>query len=102
MTGVDQRPTFEALLQAEARKVVEAMRSTITDPRRQQLVAEMANDLALLPLRAARGEDVTPLVAALNAEAQNRALELRVLAEVAAQRAWINVLTGIIGRVLTG
>lgn len=102
MTSVDGRPTFEALLQAEARKAVEAMRGTITDPRRQQLVAEMASDLALLPLRAARGEDVLPLIAALNAEAQNRALELRVLAETAAQRAWLNVLAGIIGRVLTG
>lgn len=101
MTSVDGRPSFEELLQAEARKVVETMRSTIADPRNQQLVAEMASDLALLPLRAARGEDVLPLIAALNAEAQNRALGLRVLAEAAAQRAWIAVLTGMLGRVLT-
>lgn len=93
-------PTFEELLRLEARKVVDTMRATVTDPKRQQVIAEMANDLALLPLRAARGENIAPLVAALNAEAQNRALELRVLAETAAQRAWLNVIASLIGRAL--
>ena len=54
----------------------------------------------MIPVRAARGEDVTSLLAALKAEALNRALRQRILAEELVRDAWMRAITRLIGGAL--
>lgn len=86
----------EAILRDELRKLTASILNNIQDPVHRQQAEAIAVDLALMPVRMARGEDVKPLIAAIKAEAANRTLEVRVEAETAAVRAWISLAQRII------
>jgi translation initiation factor IF-2 len=92
----------ESILQDELRALVGGLQSQVTDPAEMAAVVAMATDAALIPVRAARGEDVAPLVAALRAEALNRAMTHRVRAETLARDAWMRTVTRLVGAALTG
>lgn len=64
--------------------------------------AAIAADMALLPVRMARGEDVTDLAAALRAESLNLGVAQATRLRVAAEHAWIGVITRVIGAALAG
>lgn len=91
----------EDVLRDELRKLQATLTTDVTDPAERIAIAQMTADLALIPVRMARGEDVTSLLAALKAEGMNRALALRTRAEAAAQQAWINVISRLLFGVLT-
>lgn len=98
MSGGSQ---LEEVVRDELRKLQETLTLDVTDPAERVAIAQMTADLALIPVRLARGEDVTGLVAALKAEGMNRALALRTRAEAAAQQAWINVISRLLFGVIT-
>jgi hypothetical protein len=92
----------ESILLDELHQVVGGLKSQISDPAEMAAVAAMAQDAAMIPMRAARGEDVTPLVAALRAEALNRAMTHRVRAETLARDAWMRTVSRMVGAALAG
>lgn len=63
-------------------------------------LASLAEDAALMPVRIARGEDVTPLLRAMNAEAQNRLLTQRIRVQELIEQAWMRTIARIIKGVL--
>lgn len=63
-------------------------------------LASLAEDAALMPVRIARGEDVTPLLKAMSAEAQNRLLTQRVRVQELIEQAWVRTITRILKGVL--
>lgn len=89
------------VISEELAKLVDGMRAQFTNPEERIAVAAMAADIAVLPVRMARGEDVAPLVAALKAEAANRALAHRVRAETLAQQTWLAVIARVLTAALT-
>lgn len=93
---------LEQEIAAELQQLQQTFEAQVADPALRLAFAQMTADLALLPVRMARGEDVTELVAALKAEALNRALEQRVRAEAAAQQVWINVITRVLVGAISG
>lgn len=86
----------ETVLRDELKKLSTSILNNIQDPIHRQQAEAIAVDLAILPLRLARGEDIKPLLAAIKAEAANRTLEVRVEAETAAVRAWISLAQRVI------
>ncbi len=92
----------ESILLDELHQLLAGARAQVSDPAEAAALVAMATDAAMIPLRAARGEDVTPLVAALRAEALNRALTHRTKAEVLARDAWMRTVTRLVGVALTG
>lgn len=94
--------SIEDLVRDELRKLHDDVAWQVQDPAVRAALAQMTADLATIPIRMARGEDVTSLVAALKAEGVNRALAHRINVEAAAHRAWINVLQRILFGVVTG
>ena len=92
---------FDAAVQAELRKLGNTLKSEFNDPTQRAAVASMTADLLMIPVRLARGEDVAPLLAALNAESKNRAVALRTRAETAAQEAWMAIGVRLLAGVLT-
>jgi len=92
---------IEQAVRDELAKLGATIIGDVSDPGQRLAVAQMAADLAMIPTRMARGEDVTSLLAALKAEGLNRDLALRTRAETAAQQAWINVIGRLLAGVLT-
>lgn len=92
----------ESILRDELHALLAGAGAQIGDPAEIAAVAAMAQDAAMIPLRIARGEDVAPLVAALKAEAMNRAMTHRVRAETLARDAWVRTVTRMVGAALTG
>lgn len=88
---------IEAILREEIGELVAKLRTQVRDPQERFELARMVMDLSLLPLRAARGEDVTALAASLRAEALNRSLAQRLRAEASAREAWANVIFRLLG-----
>jgi hypothetical protein len=76
----------------ELNRLQETIAADVTDPAQLQAVLMMANDLAAIPFRLARGENVDSLLASLKAEGLNRALALRTRAATAVLDAWLAVL----------
>lgn len=93
---------LEEIIRDELRKLQQEVAWNVGNPAEQLALAAMATDLALVPVRMARGEDVTAIVAALKAEGANRMLTHRIRVEAAAQRAWLNAIQRIVLGVLTG
>lgn len=90
----------ESILLDELHALLAGAGAQIGDPAEVAAVAAMAQDAAMIPLRIARGEDAAPLVAALKAEAMNRAMTHRVRAETLARDAWMRTVTRLVGAVL--
>lgn len=92
---------LESVLQDELHQLGRELRSQVTDPAEAAAVEAMVTDAAMLPLRIARGEDVTSLAAALSAEAQNRTLAHRELAKATVAKAWQRATLRIVGGLLS-
>jgi hypothetical protein len=90
---------IENILKDELHTLLAGLEGTYDLDTRMAL-ASLAEDAALMPLRIARGEDVTPLLKAMNAEAQNRLLTHRVRVQEMIEQAWIRTITRILKGVL--
>lgn len=91
---------LESVLQDELQQLFRELRQQVQNPAEAAALQAMVADAALLPVRIARGEDVTALRAALAAEAQNRALAHREMAKAAVAEAWQRVVARLVGRLL--
>lgn len=92
---------LESVLQDELHQVLGELRAQVQDPAEAAAVQAMVSDAAMLPVRIARGEDVSSLAASLSAEAQNRALAHREMARAAVEKAWQRVIVRIVGGLLS-
>jgi len=87
-------------VKAELDHLLDQQMCDLSNPAERAALVAMAHDAAMLPIRAARGEDVTALTAALSAEAQNRTLTHRVRVQQAVQAAWTRIVTRLLGAAL--
>lgn len=90
---------IESILKDELHALLAGLEGTY-DLQTRMALAGMAEDAALMPVRIARGEDVAPLLRALNAEAQNRILTQRIRVQELIEQAWIRTITRILQGVL--
>jgi hypothetical protein len=90
---------IETILKDELHAILAGLDATY-GPETRMALARMAEDAALMPVRIARGENVTPLLKALNAEAQNRMLTQRIRVQEVIEQAWIRTITRILKGVL--
>lgn len=90
---------IESILKDELHALLAGLEGTY-DLETRMALAGMAEDAALMPVRIARGEDVAPLLKALNAEAQNRLLTQRIRVQELIEQAWIRTITRILKGVL--
>ncbi len=90
----------ESIVKDELHALLGSLQAEITDPQVRADLLAMAEDAALIPVRIARGEDVAPLLAALKAEAKNRALTDRVRVQEAVCDAWMRAITRILATVI--
>lgn len=87
---------IEDIVKEEAQKLIVSLESQVSDPVQKAAIAAMTNDLAMIPIRMARGEDVSLLLQSLQAEAAVRGVGATLKAQAAMQQAWINVITKVI------
>jgi hypothetical protein len=83
---------FEDILKEEVGKAIASIEGQISDPVQKQAIVRMTQQLALLPARMARGDDVTAVFASLQAEAALRGVSASMKAQKAFQDAWMNIL----------
>lgn len=91
---------FDDIVKEEIEKLKGSLEGQIKDPAQKLAIAAMVQDLAMLPMRMARGEDVSVVVASLKAEAAMRGVATAMQAQAATQQAWFNILTRVIGAAL--
>lgn len=87
---------IEDIVKEEVSKLTDSINSQINDPAQKAAIVAMTTDLAMLPIRMARGEDVSVIVASLKAEAAMRGVASALKAQAAVQQAWINIVTKVI------
>lgn len=88
---------IEEVLKEEIANAKALIANQITDPVQKQAVLAMTQDLAMMPIRMAKGEDVSFLMDSLKAEAALRALSISFKSQAIVQQIWMNVVTKIIG-----
>jgi len=93
---------LEQAVRDELARLQEQLRAEVSDPAERLAIAQMTADLAMVPVRLGRGEDVAPILASLKAEALNRGLELRTRAETAATQVWLAIVQRLLIGALTG
>ncbi len=98
MTGASTKA--EEIVRQEVHRAVEALHDIAESPEAKAAVAAMAADIALLPMRIARGENTAVLASALRAEALNRSVELRARAQQVAQQAWTQIVWRLVSLAL--
>ncbi len=91
---------LDDILKDEVDRLKSTLEGQINDPAQKAAIAAMVNDLAMLPIRMARGEDVSVQLASLKAEAAVRGFSAVLKAQAATQQAWMNIITKIIGAAL--
>lgn len=87
---------IEDIVKEEVNNLTKQINSQINDPAQKAAVVAMINDLAMLPIKMARGEDVEVITASLKAEAAMRGVASALKAQAAVQQAWINIVTKVI------
>jgi len=92
---------IEDIVKAEADALIAKLEGTIEDPEQKAAVAQMTADLAMIPIRMARGEDTTLAFQSLQAEAALRGMSASLQAQKAVQEAWMNIIIKVIATALT-
>ncbi len=88
---------LDQLIKDELSNLKSQLDAQISDPQEKIALMQMSNDLALLPIRMARGEDVTIAVNNLKAEMALRGVKHSLKAQTLVQQAWLNIVFKIIG-----
>lgn len=91
---------IEDIVKQELAGLKGQLESQISDPAEKAAVYAMTQHLAMIPIRLARGEDVTIAVKNLQAEAALRGVSLSMRAQAAVQQAWMNIIFKILGTAL--
>jgi hypothetical protein len=90
---------IESILKDELHALLASLKADVQDPILRANLLAMAEDAAMLPIRLARGEDVTSIYRSLSAEAQNRAMTHRIQVQEIVREAWTKALTRILAAV---
>ena len=93
--------TLETIVKEETEKLIATLNGQIDDPAQRLAIAQMTTDLAMLPIRMARGEDTRLVFQSLQAEAAMRGVSASFKAQEAVQQAWMNIILKIIATALT-
>lgn len=91
---------LESIVKDELHALLGTLAVEVDNAQTRAALVAMAEDAAMIPVRISRGEDVQPLLLALNAEAQNRALAHRVRVQQAVQEAWMRATARVLKVVL--
>jgi len=94
--------SIDSIIREEVRAAIDEIKANATNPQEILSIAQMATDLAMLPMRMARGEDVTAIAASLKAESLNRGVAQAAKAQAAAANAWMNIVVRLAGAAVTG
>lgn len=74
----------------------ELARALLSTPQvHKESITALTQDLASIPLRAAKGEDVSALIASLQAESAMIGVTNSIKAQLAAQEAWVKTIERI-------
>lgn len=92
---------IDDIVKDEVGKMVIDLNHQISDPVQKAAIVAMTADLAMIPIRLARGEDVTNLLASLKAEAAIRGVTASLKAQATVQQAWMNIILRIVTTALT-
>jgi len=92
---------IEDIVKAETELLIATLQGQIDDPAQKLAIAQMTADLAMIPIKMARGEDTTLLFQSLQAEAALRGVTVSLKAQEAVQQAWMNIILKIIAAALT-
>lgn len=92
---------IEEILKEEIGNFKTQLEAQITDPVERQALADIANDLAMIPIRLSRGENVDIALKNLKAELALRGVKHAIKAQTLVQQAWMNVIFKVIGAVIT-
>lgn len=87
---------IESIVKDELHALLASLKADVEDPILRANLLAMAEDAAMLPIRLARGEDVTNIYRSLSAEAQNRAMTHRIKVQEIVRAAWTKALTRIL------
>jgi len=87
---------IEDIVKDEVNKLITSLDGQVTDPVQKSAIIRMTADMAMIPIRMARGEDVTNVINSLKAEAALRGVTNSLKAQAAMQQAWMNVIIRII------
>ena len=93
---------IKELVENEVKTLKEGLEAQVNDPEERAAIAMMMNDLAMVPIWMAEGTDMSLLLGNLKAEAALRGVTFTVRAENLVKKAWINVLTRVIGAAISG
>lgn len=91
---------IESIVKDELHALMASLQAEVSDPMVRANLLAMAEDTAMLPIRIARGEDVSGIVKALKAEAQNRALTHRIQVQAIVREAWMRAMARILTAVM--
>lgn len=91
---------IESIVKDELHALLGSLTIEVDNPKTRAELKAMAEDAAMIPVRISRGEDVQPLLLALSAEAQNRALAHRIRVQEAVKEAWERAVARILKVVL--
>lgn len=91
---------IEDIAREEAAMLIATLATQITNPNELAAVSQMTSDMAMIPIRMAKGEDVALLIESLRAEAEMRGVATSLRAKTALQQVWANVILRILTTVL--
>lgn len=93
---------LEAIIKQEIDDLRLGLDNQISDPVERAAVAQMASDLAMIPIWMSRGEDMSLLLLNIKAEAALRGVSFSLKSQNAVKQAWMNVLTKVLSAAITG
>jgi hypothetical protein len=92
---------IESIVKDELHALLASLKADVEDPILRANLLAMAEDAAMLPVRLARGEDVSRIYRSLSAEAQNRAMTHRIRVQEIVREAWEKAIKRILVVVLS-
>lgn len=93
---------LDDIVKGEIDTLIKTLEGQVTDPAERIAIAAMVNDLALLPVRMAQGQNVEMIMASIQAEAALRGSSFTMRAQLAVQQAWLNIVGKLIGAAISG
>lgn len=88
------------IVKEEVSKLISSFEDQIHDPNQKLAFTQMANDLTMLPIRMAQGEDVSLLFQSISAEAALYGSAFALRTQALVSQAWMNIALKIVSKAL--
>lgn len=89
------------IVKGEIELLLSNIKGSAKGPEEVEAMNRISRNMAMLPIWIASGLDVTDLVKDMKAEALLRGVAFTLESQALAQQAWMNVLTKVVGLVIT-